>query len=430
MITIKLPYNTSKENKELIKRMQNQQSCVIRFAFNRYLDGYNEKEIRHLAKALNNIELIDSWFIQSGIKDANYKFLANKAQGLPNVIFGGKGNFKKRSQHKISNEEWKEFRLLPLVSQGEALKNGNRKWTFKIIEENKLVFKPNRNTKIKIFLPKLRANYRKQLWSLQRLAENKVQPVTISIDQQFIYFCFEEQMQKIPFRTSGNYMGIDLNPNYIACTLFNEKKELVKSWSWNLFNCTSKRNENKTKHETIEIAKEINKLALEHNVSFIFLEDLNIKAKDQEKGAWYNQQVNNKWKRNLFVNNLKKRCRLDLIKLYEVNPAYSSFIGNIMHDYPDPIAASCEIARRGYECIIQKLKIFYPKLQVSSVQDHWKKMVQDNEFESWVKFYNFVVKNLKLKYRVSWSEDYVFRFFRSIRSKISYTCYNYASSVT
>ena len=31
----------------------------------------------------------------------------------------------------------------------------------------------------------------------------------------------------------------------------------------------------------------------------------------------------------------------------EINPAYSSFVGNLLFDYYDPIAASLEVARRG-----------------------------------------------------------------------------------
>ena len=87
------------------------------------------------------------------------------------------------------------------------------------------------------------------------------------------------------------------------------------------------------------------------------------------------------------------------IKLYSVNPAYSSFIGNLQHDYTDPVNASIEIARRSFEYRINKNKNkFYPEFLVKHL---WKEMT--TKFKDWKKFM-VEVKNLKLKYRVSLDE--------------------------
>lgn len=126
--------------------------------------------------------------------------------------------------------------------------------------------------------------------------------------------------------------------------------------------------------------------------------------------------------KNIFVNNLKKRCNINQIKLFEVNPAYSSFIGNLTHYYPDPISAACEIARRGYECIILKTKQFYPKFNISQLSSQWKDLIKDvNSIKDWKELFSFI-KNSKVKYRISWSNDWVFREYKTLASHYN-LCY-------
>ena len=159
----------------------------------------------------------------------------------------------------------------------------------------------------------------------------------------------------------------------------------------------------------------------QYNVDFLFIEDLSIKSKDNKKGKTFNRLVNNSWKRNLFVNNLKKRCKLLGISLFEVNPVYSSLIGNMIYnDIPDPICASMEIARRGYECIILKTKQFLPDFvsNVSLLPCQWKDVVVENDIETWKDLFGFI-KNSRLKYRVSLDDSNVFRKFYSHKSGVS-----------
>ena len=68
MITIKLPIQTTEENKERILKYQKQYSNLLHVYFNRYKEGFKQKECKHLE--LNNIELLDSWFKQSCIFEA------------------------------------------------------------------------------------------------------------------------------------------------------------------------------------------------------------------------------------------------------------------------------------------------------------------------------------------------------------------------
>ncbi len=112
-----------------------------------------------------------------------------------------------------------------------------------------------------------------------------------------------------------------------------------------------------------------------------------------------NRKNKNLWKRELFINNLTKRLNILGINIFKVNPAYSSFIGNLRHDYTDAVNASIEIARRGFEYRIKKNKTgFYPNLLV---KHQWKETA--TKYTDWKKFF-IEIKNLKLKYRVSLDE--------------------------
>ena len=89
------------------------------------------------------------------------------------------------------------------------------------------------------------------------------------------------------------------------------------------------------------------------------------------------------------------------IKCYKINAAYSSYIGNIQHNYSDPINASIEVGRRGYEVIILKNKDkFYPDLHIKdSLLHQWKEMDIDRCVGSWKELCLYI-KNSKLRYRV------------------------------
>ncbi len=83
MKTIKLPYKTNEDLTPILKQYSN----VVRYSYNRFLEGNTEKEVRYLTKSLSNIDLLNSWSIQCAIKDA--KAIHTRFKG-EKVIFGGK----------------------------------------------------------------------------------------------------------------------------------------------------------------------------------------------------------------------------------------------------------------------------------------------------------------------------------------------------
>jgi predicted transposase len=166
MKTIKLPYKSNEDLTSILK----QYSSIVRYSYNRFIGGKTEKDIRALSKSLNNIDLLNSWLIQCGIKDG--KAIQTRFKN-EKVVFGGKCNLINRLKNKITNEEYQLKRLSPISIQGEELKQGNRTFKLDIIENNQIIFKLNKSKHIKLELPHLRNNIKNELFKLQQLNEVK-----------------------------------------------------------------------------------------------------------------------------------------------------------------------------------------------------------------------------------------------------------------
>lgn len=412
MITIKLPFESNKESLDLIHQLRKQQSCIIRYSFNRFKEKLNEKEIRFKTKLLNNVNLLDSWFVQCGIKEADFVFKRN----LENkVIFGGKYNWKQFISKKIIKSEFKENRILPLSVQGEALKFGNRKFEFDIIENNQIIFKYKRGIKIQLKLPKIRKGYLKLLSLLEEKSKNKEVPFSIKLTQKEIFISFDENLIKNNYvKNQKRIISIDLNPSELGYSILEFKEDnnfkVLETGIFNISKLTKKLNlssdnpkqnyqNNKRKFEILEISKFLINKSIHFSCCKFIIEDLEIKSQNHLKGRNFNRLVNNFWCRNILINNLQKRCNINDINLVKVNPAYSSIIGNLVNiKYPDPISAAIEIGRRGYFKYVKDQ--FYPKLINKEVLSNRWKEAKEWSYQNWKELFQ-LLKNSKLKYRVS-----------------------------
>ena len=438
MQTIKLPYSLSNlDDSNIILTYCKQYSSCLHFMYNRVLDNISETEIKHLP--MNNIDLLDSWFKQSCVKEALQTSHCNKDQ---KVIFGGKKNFFLRQNGKITKDEYKLLKLSPLYSIGERSNpgvKGNRK--FHIEQElDTITFKPNRLTRIALDLPKLSKNYQtifKQLYLLQEQAKTSI---TYKLDTKYIYISFDETVLNVKqdrHFIENRILAIDLNPNYIGWSVvdwesennFNVIKSGVYSMKYlndieytfkkqNLNSSDSKRIyiNNKRRYEVLEVVKNLITTALHYKVELFCLEELNIQSKDLDKGKNFNRLCNNKWLREKLTNNLVKRCNIYNIKLQKVRCEYSSFIGNILYRHlklPDMVLSSIEIGRRGYEFTNQYIKKnkeikhniispsleFYKTLIVKSLEEFNIK----ESFKNLIELY-YIFKKSKIRYRLSLEE--------------------------
>ena len=428
MQVLKIKYWADDQSLDIIQDYMKQYSSVQHFVYNRINDGKLQKDIKQQIKLLNNINLLDSWFIQCSFYDI---------PKVDKVIFGGKKNYFQRLKNNISKEEFKSKRLSPIYSIGEVVNKsvkGNRKFHIEQDLEN-IIFKPNKSTKINLQL--LGLNKRKQILSkLYQKQERKEIKIAYKLDLEYIYIIFEET-DIYNYETKfikNRVLALDLNPNYIGWSIVDWKSEsefyVIKSGVYSIkklndkdfdlkhkgYSSESKQRKyisDKRNFETIQIVKNIVNKSIYYKCQLISIEDLNIKTSDKELGKRFNKLVNNSWCRNAFVNNLTKRCNIHNIKLLKVKPEYSSFIGNFLYrslNLPDMVLASIEIGRRGYEFYNQYIsktkdikknivrpnlsmfqKLYFKSLEEFNLQPIYKDLIE---------LYYFFKKS-KLKYRLS-----------------------------
>ena len=117
----------------------------------------------------------------------------------------------------------------------------------------------------------------------------------------------------------------------------------------------------------------------------------------------FNRKTKNVWNLNYQFNLISKHCNILGIQIIEVNPVYSSFVGNLVYDYFDPVNASIEIGRRG---VIKYIKgnVLYPRI-VGTIYDAMSKRftpLRDvhnlKDYNTWNKLYT-LLKEMEIKYR-------------------------------
>ena len=369
IITLKIKYSTDENSKSRILEYIKNYNNVLHFTYNRLHenDKLNTKEITVLQKIMNNI-FVDSHFKNSAIFDSKTLLHNDK------IIFGGKKLFIDRCQNKISKEEFQIKKLRPLYSVGESPQKGNRK--FSIITENHIIFKP---TKEEHFLLEINPskNYQKYLLELSDLASQKKIPIDFKLDLDYVYISFDLNKLKseriISEKIKDRYFAIDMNPNYVGYTVIdwidgqnykiidkgaislkdlNDYDDSLKGKGFSSESKERKYVSNKRNYEISDIAHKLERIANHYKCENFVMEDLTIPSKDNGKGKRFNRLCNQQWCRNRFCNIIKKLCKLDKIKILEVIPNYSSFIGNLVYrseKLPDFVLASIEISRRGYE---------------------------------------------------------------------------------
>ena len=428
MQVLKIKYKTDKESLDMIQDYMRQYSSVQHFVYNRIQEGKSQKDIKQQIKLLNNIDLLDSWFVQCSFYDI---------PKVDKVIFGGKKNYFQRLKNNISKEQFKQKRLSPIYSLGEVVNKsvkGNRKFHIEQDLEN-IQFKPNR--KLCINLQLIGLNKRKQILSkLYQKQERKEIKIAYKLDLEYIYIIFEEtDIYNYDTKFIKNrVLALDLNPNYIGWSIvdwksesefdviktgvysikkLNDKDFSLKNKGYSIESNERKYISDKRNFETLQIVKNIVNKSIYYKCQIISIEDLSIKSSDKELGTKFNKLVNNSWCRNTFVNNLTKRCNIHNIKLLKVRPEYSSFIGNFLYrslNLPDMVLASIEIGRRGYEFYNQyisktkeiKKNIVRPNL--SMFQKLYLKSLEEFKlqptYKDLIELYYFFKKS-KLKYRLS-----------------------------
>ena len=379
-------------------------NSVVHFAYNRFHDdnSVNEKDVRSQVNQLFKGKL-NSWLLQCAIKDGKSIQKRNESK---KVIFGGKSLYKRYLRGFICKEEFNKRKQLPISSQGEMLQNGNRMFDFHF-DNQSLVFKISKEKHIDIQLGSIHRNLQKELNKLNELCYDKKATVSIRLNNDYIWITYDEKLLCNSVKFNGlkdnRIMGLDMNPNYIGLSVIEfdkeDKFEVLYKQVFDLKRLTDKNtSKNKRQYEIIKICHTINSLINYWKCKKLSIEELNIKSSDKGQGNNFNRLCNNVWDRSLIYNKLMILSNIYGYELVKVNPVYSSFIGNLVYGdetTPDMVAASIEIARRGYKKYEKNW--FYPIFDIDCLDEQWKQTLTG--VKDWKNAF-LKTKNSKVKYRV------------------------------
>ena len=430
MKTVCFKISYDEESKKIIDSDSRVFSSAYRMAYNLFWKGESQTAVyktlaKHFADKIPNYILTSA----STKASANYKadIVLNKEVDTPNfkTIFGGRKNFRIYNNACVKGDEelkakYKKIitdkRNVGLWSNGQANVYGNRH--FKIDLANKtIIYKRAIRQHLKLqIINKLSSKQELLLSKIYLTMVNGLSPVTFGIKNDNLYIAYDESVvekeKQFKDLKDNRILGIDLNPEYIGFSIleFNDKdefkvlhKELIE-----LTDLQDQNNRNKVKFELYQIDNHIVKLCNKWKVSKLVVEDLKFKNQKQkyfrsESQRKHNKLLKNKWCYSLTKQNLQVLCGTYGVKFIEVNSAYSSIIGNFLYGNsttPDPIAASIELARRGYKKFLKSW--FYPPVVSTErlkevLGTQWKDELKLN-FRSWKKLGN-QIKESKWMYR-------------------------------
>ena len=379
-------------------------NSVVHFAYNRFHDDISVKE-KDVRSQVNQIfkGKLNSWLLQCAIKEGKSIQERNNSK---KVIFGGKSLYKRYLRKLINKDEFDKQRQFPISSQGEMLRKGNRMFDFHF-DNQSLVFKISKKKHIDIQLGKIHRTLQKELNKLNELCYNKKATVSIRLNNDYIWITYDEKLLCDSVKFNGlkdnRVLGIDMNPNYIGLSIIEFDKEdkfkILHKQVFDLKELTDKTSSNnKRQYEIIKICHTISNLVNYWKCKKLSIEELNIKSSDKGQGKTFNRLCNNVWDRTLITNKLTMLSNIYGYELVEVNPVYSSFIGNLVYGNettPDMVAASIEIARKGYKKYEKNW--FYPVFNIDCLDERWKQTLTG--VKDWKDAF-LKIKNSKVKYRV------------------------------
>ena len=469
-----------------------QYSVAFRFFYNRIVDSsgsISEIELRNLYSSIKNIPLVDKWIARCAIKDAKSLYESRKAIEIPvrkkketeeaykkrvelfekkryDVVFGGRKLFESLSSLKNENEElfnekldiFKQKRLRPLYLIGENNQKGNRKVQIQYDNDNfSFLFKPRLKDHY-IFDIEVPRRYHNMIIQLFRIQSECSRAITYKIDSEYIHVSFDESaingFKINPIK--NRVIAIDMNPNYIGYSVVqwnsSSEYEVIDKGLFSLkdLNVPKKKKKNLTKHqryawknykkkltkkkehELKEIGRNLISKAIHFKCETFAIEDLKFKPGDKHQGSFFNKLCNQDWNINDLIESIQKWCNIFNIKFLKVKSAYSSVVENwiFRHDNhcPDPVLASIEIGRRGYETNIQKLRKEYKKNIMFPITEDFKnehiKSMEEFDVISLLSIEN-IIKSLKKSWKMirlslDQFEDLEFSRWKSQKSLVSF----------
>jgi len=239
---------------------------------------------------------------------------------IPKVIFGGRENFMKLQKGKISREEWKKLRSNAFYSVGGKIDGGNNNLRVMHIEDNMFQLRINVGTRKWIYstlwIPNRYVDYLKQAikgsYSVRVVRRDEYE-IHISSD-------YHEPEPDL----SNGAAGVDINTDNISVTITTRDGNFRAS---KVFKCPELlyARSNRRKWLLGNLVKKAFKWIKSHNVKTVAIENLKLR-KTFDTNKRYNRKVSN-FIHAKAIELIKSRAIKERIAIKEVNPKFSSFIG-------------------------------------------------------------------------------------------------------
>jgi IS605 OrfB family transposase len=367
--TVKLPYvPVDARFGDVLAEFRRLQSRAIRTAYCRLSEGMALRDVYAALRAHPVGQGLHTWLLLSGISKAR---ALHELRPDGRVVFGGRRALIERSQGKLTADEWKGRRLWPLAIEGHArsfgTQGGNHLVTLDMANKRLVIHGPDKTDyELKLKLSGRSHSYRRRLFALQERCETlRDTPFSVSISDCEVRISWNVRITVQRSPKPGRILSLDLNPNRIGWTVVEEAgAQGCRCMAWGVFEYPglssrtklasddprSKALTNKRRNELSLIAKELSTLARHYRAAAVVTERLSMGAKDHGKGRRFNRLLNQCWFKAGLLQPLLRRLDEAGLAHAEVNPAFSSQIGNKFWadsmDFPDPACAALELGRR------------------------------------------------------------------------------------
>lgn len=401
-----LHFKIEYSNKESIDYDSRVYSSIVRYAFNRLQE--NNSTTLTYQDVCSKFDL-NSHLCNCAVREAQGIIKRFKKEELPKKFYFGE--FKRYIKGLITKDEFKQSRNLGLFSEGEQGSKGNRLFKIDLINQT-VIYKRSRNEHISLKIKEKLSDKRKRLLeSIYLVMINRLSPVSFRVKDDNLYISYDESIVEsykyFKDLKQNRILGIDLNPNYIGLSILEFQSDnsfqVIHKQVFDISELNEIGSTNKVRYEIQQIDNEILKLCKHFKVSKLVVEDLKFKKSNKFWSKKLNKLCKNKFRYSSIKQHLQTLCNVYGVEFIEVNSAYSSFVGNLCYgsnNTPDMIAASIELARRGFKKF-QKEWFYPPVVYIERIKEvlgnQWKKELKLN-FNSWIGLFN-QIKKLELKYR-------------------------------
>ena len=393
-------------NKDSIEYDSRVYSSIIRYSYNRLQENHST------TLTYQDVCLkfdLNSHLCNCAVREAQGIIKRFKKEELPKKFYFGE--FKRYIKGLITKDEFKQSRNLGLFSEGEQGSKGNRLFKIDLINQV-IIYKRSRKEHIPLKIKEKLSDKRKRLLeSIHLVMINRLSPVSFRVKDDNLYISYDESIVEsykcFKDLKQNRILGIDLNPNYIGLSILEFQSDnsfqVIHKQVFDISELNEIGSTNKVRYEIQQIDNEILKLCKHFKVSKLVVEDLKFKKSNKFWSKKLNKLCKNKFRYSSIKQHLQTLCNVYGVEFIEVNSAYSSFVGNLCYgsnNTPDMIAASIELARRGFKKF-QKEWFYPPVVYIERIKEvlgnQWKKELKLN-FNSWIGLFN-QIKKLELKYR-------------------------------